>query len=167
MKRSLWIGLVLFGVAGCQCGDDVFADPTILLSSTQAQSGGLVVVAEPGGASVTRTVKVSNTGKCTYAFTATVEDSWLSVTPQTGTIPPSGSSEVTITVTTGTATTPLPRGTYLGTVVIAGTCTDTGLAPRGSPASIWVQLTIGSPDAGVDGGAVVDAGAVDGGADGG
>ena len=161
MKRSLWLGVALLVVAGCQCGEDPFANPTILLSSAQAQSGGLVVASEPSGALVTRTVKISNTGKCPFAFTASVEESWLRVMPQAGTVPPSGSADVTITIATGTATTPLPRGTYVGTVVIAGTCTDTGLVPRGSPASIWVQLTIGSPDAGVDGGAV------DGGADGG
>ena len=163
MKYSFAVGLLLsLAIAGCQCGDDAFANPTILLSSAQAQGGGLVVVAAPGGPPATRVVKVSNTGKCTYAFTASVEESWLSLMPESGTVPPSGSTDVTITVSTGTATTPLTPGTYLGTVVISGTCTDTRVAPRGSPGSIWVELTISSPDAGA-----IDAGATDGGADGG
>ncbi len=163
MKSSVRVAVVaLLGVAGagCNCGPTIDL-PTINLSSTQAQDGRISVTIEPGGPSVKRDVTINNTSACSLSYTAAVEDQWLSVSPATGTISPNGSTTVTVTISSGDSAGLLPLGSFLGTVVISATCSDTVATVAGSPAAVAIQVTIATGDAGRNDAGLLDAGSGD------
>ena len=82
----------------------------------------------PSSASLT----VSNTGSGTLSFTDSANQSWLSVSPSSGTASPSQTLQVSASVAGLTA------GTYTGTITVTAT------GATGSPASIQVTFTVTS-----------------------
>jgi glucose/arabinose dehydrogenase len=82
-----------------------------------------------GGASpAAQTVNVTNTGGGSLSWTATDNQTWLAVSPASGTAPG------TLSVTTNTAS--LTAGTYTGTVTV------TAAGASGSPRTVAVTLTV-------------------------
>ncbi len=120
-------GLVNIAVLGVNGNDAinamVAAPPGITVSSQSLQFS----------AAGSQTVQITNSGNGTLAWTAGASDSWLSVSPASGTAP----SALTVSV----STTGLTAGTYTGSVQIAAT------GAYNTPLSISVSLTVAAPPA--------------------
>ena len=97
--------------------------PSLALSSTM-----LNLSAVPGGAPVSITDEVENTGGGTLDFSAAPDVSWLTVVPQTGAAP----AQLTITADATT----LAAGTYVGHVAVSSP------SVQNSPQTITVTFTV-------------------------
>lgn len=84
--------------------------------------------------SVDSSVTLSNPGSAAIGYTTSVDVGWASVTPASGTIPGSGSLNLTIGLTA--AADQLEAGTYNGTVTVTST------SPSATIATIPVALTV-------------------------
>ena len=84
-----------------------------------------------GTAPAAQSIQIANTGSGTLAWTATASQSWLSVTPASGTAP------TTISVSVSPAS--LSAGTYSGTIQI------TSSGASNTPLSIPILLTVTQP----------------------
>ena len=123
-----WSGLVTIQVAAVSGSDamTIMVNPQSALAVT---SSSLQFAYTVGGATPdAQTVQISNSGTGTLAWTATASDTWLSVSPASGTAP----STLTIAVSPAG----LAAGTYTGSVQIAAT------GASNTPASIGVTLTV-------------------------
>ena len=78
-----------------------------------------------------RSIQITNSGSGTVTWTATASDSWLSVSPASGTFPS------TLSVSVSPAS--LAAGTYTGTVLI------TPSGATNSPLTVYVSLTVAAP----------------------
>ena len=91
-----------------------------------------------------QTVALANSGTCALAYSLITETTdsatWLSVSPTSGTIVPSGVAQLTVSI--DAATTSLTPGTYTGSIIITATCSVTGNAAVGSPANVAVNLAV-------------------------
>jgi hypothetical protein len=101
-------------------------------------------------------VTLKNADPCEVTFTASVEDTWLAVSPGSGTLGSGLTTDLTLTVSSGDSTGNLPIGVFLGVLDVSAVCPKTGKAPLGSPLAVAIQVAVAVPDAGV-----ADAGAVD------
>jgi hypothetical protein len=112
--------------------------PTLSVSPLAISMSATVGGSNPNPASFT----VSNTGFGTLTFTATSDSPWLSVNPGTGTAPQAVQASANITG--------LAVGTYTGHITVSAA------GVQGSPATVTVNLTVGSVSSGI----VIDATAV-------
>jgi uncharacterized protein (TIGR03437 family) len=104
------------------------------LSTIAASPAGLQFSYVAGGtAPPSQSIQIANSGSGTLAWTATASDSWLSVSPASGTAPS------TLSVSISPAS--LSAGTYKGSVQI------TASGASNSPQSIPVTLTVTQPAA--------------------
>jgi len=85
-----------------------------------------------GTTSVTRTFEVTNAGGTALSWSASTDNVWLAVSPQSGTVNPGASVPVTVTAATGSLT----AGTYHAALSV------TAAGVSGSPQTIAVTLTV-------------------------
>jgi outer membrane protein assembly factor BamB len=102
----------------------------------------LIFTAVAGGSDpLPAPLTINNTGIGTLSFTANSDSGWLSLSPTSGTAPPSVTAKVSATVGT------LAAGSYSGNITI------TAAGAQGSPATIPVSFSVSSstpPPAGSD-----------------
>jgi len=101
--------------------------PVLSVTPTSLSFSAIQAGANPASSSVS----VSNTGGGTLSFTASSDQSWLSVSPASGTAP--------ATLQVSAAVGSLTAGTYTGHVTV------TASGAQGSPATVTVTFTVGSP----------------------
>jgi len=99
----------------------------------------------PAGSTTKVTQQIFVPGQPTgsFNFTANVDEPWISVSPQSGLLPPSG---VTLTLTTDPSN--LPNGTFTATVIVS--ITPIGLSGRATPSvttvvNIPVSISLVTP----------------------
>ena len=111
-------------------------EPAITLSP-----GSLTFDATEGGnpSPATRTVTVSNTGTDVLNWTASDDQSWMSVSPGSGALQPGQSANLSVTV----ASSSLAPATYAGTVTVSDP------AAANSPQTVSVTLTVSPPGAAI------------------
>ncbi len=118
------------GTGVCDDSDSVFsiitAAPTIFLSRETLNFRG--IAGQPGRTTSAQAVRISNTGGGTLNWTATPNQSWLHVTPNSGT----GNRTISVSVDING----LNTGTYTGSVAISDSTADN------SPRFITVTLNI-------------------------
>lgn len=110
-------------IMAAEAGPAIGATPTALQFAHTA--GGSVPPAQE--------IQITNSGGGTLDWTATASDSWLSVSPDSGTAP--------ATLSVSVAPAGLSAGTYNGTVKIAAT------GASNTPVSVAVTLTVTAPGA--------------------
>ncbi len=105
----------------------VTATPAIGLTPTS-----LTYAAQVGSDPPTQTVTVTNTGNGTLDWSATDNQTWLSVSPSTGSLASGASQVVTVTVTSSS----LAAGSYLATLTVGDP------AAGNTPQTVSVDLTV-------------------------
>ena len=87
-------------------------------------------------ASLTRSVKVTNAGTGTFAFSTSIQPAgkWLSVSPTSGSATPQTSATLTVSANPNG----MPTGTYTGSITVS--------SPAGGSATVLVTMTVSSLD---------------------
>ena len=113
-----------------QCTGIPSGTPALSVSSTS-----LVFLAAMGEDAASQTLTVQNTGDEDLTWSASVTDSWIGVSPESGSLGAGESALLTVTASTGSLT----AGDHTGTITVTAPGADN------SPQSVSVKLTVTPP----------------------